>query len=236
MKKELSVAETKELFTFCRKHYVYQYDLQIELVDHMASEIESIWEIEPEVPFMDALKQTFAKFGIYGFSKIKEEKQKALVRKYNRMLFRYLLDFFSWPKILFTLAATIVCYYLLIFVPEPSWFFLGIAVLSIIFIVVYYGYISPKLLNIETVPGKTFLLLERLKLTKMGGGLIFNLALQSHLVFRHLDSADFSSQRLILFGVSLGVVGFLMISNGILFYIPKQIQKHFREQFPEFVK
>lgn len=58
MNRTVTQQETEELFKFCREHYVYHYDLQVELVDQLASSIEEQWE-------------TFRKFGIHGFSKTK---------------------------------------------------------------------------------------------------------------------------------------------------------------------
>ena len=44
-KKTMKLTEThiKELYTFTRQHYVYFYDVQTELVDHLANDIENIW-------------------------------------------------------------------------------------------------------------------------------------------------------------------------------------------------
>ena len=104
MNRTITTEETKKLFKFCRDHYVFHYDLQVELVDHLASSIEEKWEIKPELSFEEALHNTFRKFGVTGFSKIKEQKQKELARRYNRLIWKYLLEFFSWPKIVMTFA------------------------------------------------------------------------------------------------------------------------------------
>lgn len=74
--RKLTDDEIERLFSFCAKHYVPEYDLQIELVDHLASGIEEQWLKNPELPFPIALNNTFDKFGIYGFGKIKSQKEK----------------------------------------------------------------------------------------------------------------------------------------------------------------
>ena len=84
----------KTYLNFAIKHFVYHYDLQVELVDHLASSIEEQWEINPELPFEEALKNTFKNLVFTDFSKIKEQKQKELQRKYNILLWKYLLEFF----------------------------------------------------------------------------------------------------------------------------------------------
>ena len=81
MNRTITTEGTNRLFKFCRDHFVYHYDLQVELVDHLASSIEEQWEINPEFSFERALYNTFRKFGVTGFSKIKEQKQKELARR-----------------------------------------------------------------------------------------------------------------------------------------------------------
>ena len=98
MRRKITPEESKKLFMFCHKHFVYHYDCQIELVDHLASAIEEQWESNPGIMFHAALRNSFGKIGITGFSKIKEQKQKELHLKYNHLLWKYLLEFFGWPK------------------------------------------------------------------------------------------------------------------------------------------
>ena len=71
MNRTITAEETNQLFEFCRKHYVPQYDLQVELVHHLATAIEEQWNKNPEISFDTALFGTFKQFGISGFSKIK---------------------------------------------------------------------------------------------------------------------------------------------------------------------
>jgi hypothetical protein len=106
MNRTITPEETEKLFAFCRQRFVYHYDLQVELVDHLGSSIEQQWNENPEISFEAALLNTFKKFGISGFSKIKVQKQKELARKYNRLLWKYFLEFYRWPKMLMTLAGT----------------------------------------------------------------------------------------------------------------------------------
>ncbi len=67
MTRTITTEETKKLFKFCHVHFVYHYDLQVELVDHLASSIEEQWETNPELSFEEALYNTFRKFRDYRF-------------------------------------------------------------------------------------------------------------------------------------------------------------------------
>lgn len=102
--KRISDEEVEKLYAFTKKHFVYYYDLQVELVDHLANAIEEKWAEQPQLSFDDVLKAEFKKFGIFGFTGIVEKRQLALQKKYNKLLWGYFKEFFKLPKIMLTLA------------------------------------------------------------------------------------------------------------------------------------
>ena len=71
---KLSNEHITQLFKFTRTHYVEWYDLQTELVDHLANDIETIWEENPNLTFDQAKRKAFKKFGIFGFGELIEKK------------------------------------------------------------------------------------------------------------------------------------------------------------------
>lgn len=84
--KKVSAEEIEKLFEFTKEHYVEYYDLQIELVDHLACSIEEKWEKDNTISFEKALKDVFDKFGIFGFSELVDERRKKIERKYFRLI------------------------------------------------------------------------------------------------------------------------------------------------------
>jgi hypothetical protein len=103
---KLSTQQIDQLYTFTRQHYVEWYDLQSELVDHLANAIEMQWQENPKLTFDEALNKEFQKFGVFGFMGVVEEKQKFLGKKYNRLVLSHIAAFFTLPKVLLTLSAT----------------------------------------------------------------------------------------------------------------------------------
>ena len=83
-KKTLSLEQIDQLYLFTRQHFVEWYDLQSELVDHLANAIETEWQENPKLSFDEALKVQFKKFGIFGFTGVIEERQKGLTKKIQR--------------------------------------------------------------------------------------------------------------------------------------------------------
>ena len=127
--RKLAPEQIDNLFELCEFHNVHYYDVQIELVDHIASAIEVLWEANPELSFEEAVFQVGEQFGIEpfshsssnsilpsinglsfsresGFDAIKEAKEKELRRKYDRLQRKYIGEFFKLPKIILTLAIT----------------------------------------------------------------------------------------------------------------------------------
>lgn len=101
---KLSAEQIEQLFDFTKKHFVEHYDVQVELVDHLANAIEDQWKENPNILFEDALQTEFKKFGILGFTGLVEQKQVALQNHYWRLIKKELIDFFSIPKIIFSAA------------------------------------------------------------------------------------------------------------------------------------
>lgn len=112
--RKVTEQEVKKLYRFTRQHFVEHFDIQTELVDHLASSIESMWEENQNIKFEDALSITFKKFGIFGFSDIVEKKANALSKRYTKKILTRTLELLKWPKIISSLALAIVLYYIVV--------------------------------------------------------------------------------------------------------------------------
>jgi hypothetical protein len=110
---KLTTEQIDQLYKFTRQHYVEWYDLQTELVDHLANAIEEQWQENPKLSFDQALQNEFKKFGIFGFMDVVEAKQRFLQKKYNQIVWSIVKTFFTLPKILGTIGATGVLFLLL---------------------------------------------------------------------------------------------------------------------------
>lgn len=71
---KLTKAQIEKLYLFTRQHYVEHYDVQTELVDHLANDIESILKEKPYLSFEKARDVSFKKFGVFGFMEIVDVK------------------------------------------------------------------------------------------------------------------------------------------------------------------
>ncbi|WP_299223637.1 hypothetical protein [uncultured Psychroserpens sp.] len=108
--KKLTKEHIEDLYAFTIKHYVEHYDLQTEMVDHMANGIEAIWEKYPALSYLEARKKAFKKFGIFGFMEIVAERQKAMQKRYYKYLLKELRIWFKLPKIIVSITLFWVFY------------------------------------------------------------------------------------------------------------------------------
>ena len=103
----LTPSQINQLYLFTRQHYVEYYDLQSELVDHLANAIEAQIELSPKLTFDEALQIEFKKFGVFGFMDVLYKRRAVLNKKYYKIVWQYFKDFFGVPKIVFTIAITL---------------------------------------------------------------------------------------------------------------------------------
>jgi hypothetical protein len=101
---KLNQEQIQQLYIFTRQHYVEHYDVQTELVDHLANDIEQIWQEKPNLSFEDARAISFKKFGVFGFMDVYGAKQGALHKKYMKILWEHAKAWFRLPKIISTIA------------------------------------------------------------------------------------------------------------------------------------
>ena len=235
MNRTLTQQETDLLFRACENRDVFHYDVQVELVDHLASAIEEQWIEDPKIPFKYALYVAAKKFGPTGFSQIKEQKQKELSRKYNLILWHYLLEFYRWPKMLLTLTLSFGVLLLLKNISGLHWVFLSYTMVLCIGAVVYDLRYKSKH-KIHTVGNKSFLLLKQLKNLQSAALFLCCSPVLSFTIFNMMREVKLSlpSNNVLLFPIALFIVSSIIVLFGYFFYIPQKIKEHFSEQFPEF--
>ena len=133
---KLTEKQVEKLYAFTQKHYVPYYDLQTELVDHLSNGIEAQWQENNKLSFEGSLQLEFKKFGVFGFTDLVTERQKAMNKKYSKLVFKVLKEYFTFPKILLTLFLSVLIYVLMSLIPYKSEVILCIAFgLMIVFLI-----------------------------------------------------------------------------------------------------
>lgn len=94
----LSKEQVDALFLFTQKKMVHYYDLQTEIVDHLAERIEEEMLMQPSLNFENALQKVYKDFGIFGFSKIVQEKEQQAHRAGKKLFWNEFFHLFRWPQ------------------------------------------------------------------------------------------------------------------------------------------
>lgn len=97
--RKIAKEEVEALFKFVKSKYVHHFDVQCELVDHLACAIEEEWETSPDISFEAALSAVYSRFPVTGFTRFVEQ-QATYVRKYwTKMLLNSYKSFFTSPMV-----------------------------------------------------------------------------------------------------------------------------------------
>lgn len=113
----LTKEQIDQLFQFCEKQGVQYYDVQVEIVDHIAENIENNMDQDPS-KFEDELEKSVITFGRASqFKKIEVEKENQLKRKARNLQLSYISQYFRWPSIITTAAIIFSCYYMAYHLP-----------------------------------------------------------------------------------------------------------------------
>ncbi|MCD2424212.1 hypothetical protein LQ567_15635 [Niabella pedocola] len=88
---------------FCEKKGVRYYDLRMEIVDHLATEIEAEMQQQADTGFPLLVQRVFESFGENGFRSIVAAKTESTQDAYTRSHRSYFWSFFTPPKIILTL-------------------------------------------------------------------------------------------------------------------------------------
>tara|TARA_R110001592_G_scaffold279760_1_gene547172 strand:- start:1157 stop:1807 length:651 start_codon:yes stop_codon:yes gene_type:complete len=114
MKVSLNKKQLKHISNLIEMKGVNYYDVNMEMTDHIASEVEELIA-NNNLEYMKAIKQTFLRYDRFHFMNIEEEKKKKVMQQARREFYRGLLQFFTIPKIIATLAIFMISYTLLNF-------------------------------------------------------------------------------------------------------------------------
>lgn len=105
----LTHEEIAELYKYCERKKVLYYDIQIEIVDHIATAIEEKRKINPDLPFKQALEEVHASFGSFGLKEIVDSKTASMSKQYRKIRRQLLRSYFTFPKIALTFLLIVVC-------------------------------------------------------------------------------------------------------------------------------
>ena len=224
---ELSEYQIEELFLFTRQHFVEHYDLQSELVDHLANDIEAIWEKKPTLNFEQARTISFKKFGVFGFMEVVEKRTSALEKKYWKMVWSIFKEFFKVPQIILTVAIGFLFFEIFRFFPyEFTIPAVGLSCFAVLIGRLSILGIQKKKRFKET--NKKWLF-EEIIFRLGNGGLLLNLIFQFALRINELSS------ELVMFIYAVLFTIIVLMVYIVAFVLPSRIEEILINEHPEYL-
>ena len=225
---KISQDQIQSLYQFTSDHYVEYYDLQTELVDHLANAIEQQWQENNKVSFSDALHIEFKKFGIFGFMDVVEKRQISLTKKYNNLVINNLKNFFTIPKTVLILMVVGIIFYLLeMFQHNIPLIQILFSILTIIFII-GIAILSKRNKKITLKTKKKWLLKE----------IIFGYGSISGLINIPIQLAIYNKSdnyhNWVLFLFSFLIIILVLVEYIVLILIPSKAEIYLKETYPEY--
>jgi hypothetical protein len=233
---KLTPEQIQQLYKFTRQHYVEYYDVQTELVDHLANDIEQIWQEQPKLSFEDARTISFKKFGVFGFMDVVGDRQKAMSKKYQKLLWSFAKDWFKLPKMILT-ALIFIIIYTGISSNYGKYFMYAVLLLMIIFSG-YKGYfIHKQFKNKIKQTNKKWMLEEMIFKTGFGG---ITMLLVNFFNIFNLTSYNSFHNSLVLkpiwftLGCSLFFTLLIIFLYVAIEVLPKKAEEILENQYPEY--
>lgn len=225
---KLTSSQIQQLYKFTRQHFVEHYDVQTELVDHLANDIEQIWTEQPHLSFEDARSISFKKFGVFGFMDVVESRSKALNKKYWKLVWNIFKNYFKIPQLISTLILFTAIYSSFLIVSNQKWIYviLGFGVCAVLIIRLTQLHRIKKRRLKKT--NKKWLLEESI----LNAG---NIGAFSYIYFQIPLQMDVQMHSGILMTfVSLFFTCYIVVSFIITFVLPSQIEEILTKQYPEY--
>ncbi|MBL4746065.1 MAG: hypothetical protein JKY08_06830 [Flavobacteriaceae bacterium] len=231
--KKITATQIASLYKFTRKHFVEHYDVQTELVDHLANDIEQIWQEQPSLSFDDAKDISFKKFGVFGFMDVLESKVKAMNKKYWKLIHRFMKEFFQWPQAFYTL-----CLFLIINVVLSQEGYLENSLIIIFGLVIIAMFV--QLFRLRSILKKRLKLsdkkwlLEEMVLNTGGIAGFSYMPFQFIIQFIIQFPEDGSISVIATLLLSLFLTGYILLLYIVAFVIPSKMTELLEEQYPEY--
>jgi len=223
---KLTPKQIQELYKFTRQHFVEHYDVQTELVDHLANDIEQIWTTQPNLSFEDARNISFKKFGVFGFMEVVESRAKALSKKYWILVWDIFKQFFNIPHILISITLFLAIWLSFQMFPSKV-LILTISITGIIILGIKLYFLNQEKKKRFKETNKKWLLEEYVY--NLGGGIAFvNLFIQ----MVNLSPETVSNRVVII--ASFVLTAFILLIYITSFVLPSKVEEILQKQYPEY--
>jgi len=230
MELKVNQEQIERLYRFTREHFVEHYDLQTELVDHLSNAIEQEWKENPKLSFEEALQKEFKKFGVFGFMDVVEQRQSALNKKYNLLIWKHFKNFFTIPKIIITISLVFGLFNFFKYV----FFYEAMAVgmiLWFVLLIVALIYEKKKIKKRKKQTGKKWMFEEIIYgYGSFSGFFVFPF----NVINVFSNHGNGIPNDYVLFGISFFLVTVFLVTFIVTKIIPSKAEEYLNQTYPEY--
>ena len=227
--KKVTSHQIDRLFQFTDQHFVDYYDVQLELVDHLANAIEEQWQENPDKDFETALQEEFKKFGVFGFLEVVEARQAAMQKRYHQLMWKEAKEFLKLPKVVILATAFLVSFTLITQITYGVYILMGILLCLVILFSLRLYKNNKEIKRLRKQSKQKPYLLETLLNHTGQFGAFLNLPIQL-LVFIPKE-VEINIWIGIIYGLLL--TGVTLVFYITLFLLPRKRDEILQEAYPE---
>jgi len=221
---QLNDEQISELFAFCKRHYVHHYDVQVELVDHLANAIEERISADTSLTFEKTLEEVHKGFGYKGFAGVVAAKANALNKQHSKLKWRLFRSYFTWPKAALIIMMIAILLFLKQILPADYlvWLITTLSVAFVIFEIVIKTR-SHRLFKKQK---------EKLLLTETRGNQLFSSFIGFQII---VNCIKFEQATIVTWQyISFGTLLVLMIISTLSYYnMCKQLKEVSLKEYPK---
>jgi len=227
--KKVTSHQIERLFQFTDQHFVDYYDVQLELVDHLANAIEEQWQENSDKDFETALQEEFKKFGVFGFLEMVEARQAAMQKRYHQLMWKEAKEFLKLPKVVILATAFLVSFTLITQITYGVYILIGILLCLVILFSLRLYKNNKEIKRLRKQSKQKPYLLETLLNHTGQFGAFLNLPIQ--LLVLIPKEVEINIWIGIIYG--LLITGVTLVFYITLFLLPRKRDEILQEAYPE---
>jgi len=227
--KKVTSLQIERLFQFTDQHFVDYYDVQLELVDHLANAIEEQWQENSDKDFETALQEEFKKFGVFGFLEVVEARQAAMQKRYHQLMWKEAKEFLKLPKVVILATAFLVSFTLITQITYGVYILIGILLCLVILFSLRLYKNNKEIKRLRKQSKQKPYLLETLLNHTGQFGAFLNLPIQ--LLVLIPKEVEINIWIGIIYGLLL--TGVTLVFYITLFLLPRKRDEILQEAYPE---
>lgn len=134
---KLDKEQLQHISAFISKRGFTHYDLQLEIIDHVACKVEELMTADPSLSLDEAIRLTHGQFGPNGFSVFEDAMKVSLRKRYWKLFYRELLSYLRPIYLPLVVGSVYLVYLLGKTIHNPDVAFFGSWGLYIVSMIVY---------------------------------------------------------------------------------------------------